>query len=71
MFSIKLYVSIFADIPLYILLQAMYGEFSTANIQVDKDFNAKLSGYGCVGHIPPQEEISTNSSVSTLCVLLV
>ncbi|KAF9684857.1 hypothetical protein SADUNF_Sadunf04G0162100 [Salix dunnii] len=32
--------------------QAMYNEFSTANIQIDKDFSAKLSGYGCVGHIP-------------------
>ncbi|KAG7027533.1 putative serine/threonine-protein kinase PIX7, partial [Cucurbita argyrosperma subsp. argyrosperma] len=25
--------------------QAMYNEFSTANIQIDKDFSAKLSGY--------------------------
>ncbi|XVF84170.1 hypothetical protein PTKIN_Ptkin17bG0004000 [Pterospermum kingtungense] len=41
--------------------QAMYNEFSTANIQIDKDFSAKLSGYGCVGHIPETEEISTNS----------
>ncbi|KAB5561805.1 hypothetical protein DKX38_006762 [Salix brachista] len=32
--------------------QAMYNEFSTANIQIDKDFSAKLSGYGCAGHIP-------------------
>ncbi|KAK9920239.1 hypothetical protein M0R45_028797 [Rubus argutus] len=40
--------------------QAMYNEFSTANIQIDKDFSAKLSGYGCVGHIP-ETEISTNS----------
>ncbi|KAI4353544.1 hypothetical protein L6164_002486 [Bauhinia variegata] len=40
--------------------QAMYNEFSTANIQIDKDFSAKLSGYGCVGHIP-DAEISTNS----------
>jgi hypothetical protein len=44
--------------------QAMYNEFSTANIQIDKDFSAKLSGYGCVGHIP-EEEISSSSSVST------
>ncbi|XP_057970338.1 probable serine/threonine-protein kinase PBL1 [Malania oleifera] len=42
--------------------QAMYNEFSTANIQIDKDFSAKLSGYGCVGHIP-ETEIS-NSSVA-------
>nr|AFK34136.1 unknown [Medicago truncatula] len=45
--------------------QAMYNEFSTANIQIDKDFSAKLSGYGCVGHIP-EEEISSSSSVSTM-----
>ncbi|CAH9083417.1 unnamed protein product [Cuscuta epithymum] len=31
--------------------QAMFHEFSTANIQIDKDFSAKLSGYGCVTHI--------------------
>ncbi|XP_022966270.1 probable serine/threonine-protein kinase PBL1 [Cucurbita maxima] len=42
--------------------QAMYKEFSTANIQIDKDFSAKLSGYGCVGQIPtPETEISNNS----------
>ncbi|XP_023517342.1 probable serine/threonine-protein kinase PBL1 [Cucurbita pepo subsp. pepo] len=42
--------------------QAMYNEFSTANIQIDKDFSAKLSGYGCVGQIPtPETEISNNS----------
>lgn len=46
-------------------LQAMYNEFSTANIQIDKDFSAKLSGYGCVGHIP-ESEISNNSVVSKL-----
>lgn len=45
--------------------QAMYNEFSTANIQIDKDFSAKLSGYGCVGHIP-ESEISNNSVVSKL-----
>ncbi|KAE8718589.1 Detected protein of confused Function [Hibiscus syriacus] len=27
--------------------QAMYNEFSTANIQIDKDFSAKLSGWLC------------------------
>ncbi|KAF8397114.1 hypothetical protein HHK36_016021 [Tetracentron sinense] len=42
--------------------QAMYNEFSTANIQIDKDFSAKLSGYGCVSH-NPETEIS-NSSVA-------
>ncbi|KAJ9179660.1 hypothetical protein P3X46_008006 [Hevea brasiliensis] len=42
--------------------QAMYNEFSTGNIQIDKDFSAKLSGYGCVGQIP-ETEIS-NSSVA-------
>ncbi|XP_044510429.1 probable serine/threonine-protein kinase PBL1 [Mangifera indica] len=40
--------------------QAMYNEFSTANIQIDKDFSAKLSGYGCVGHVP-EADISSNS----------
>ncbi|KAF2306546.1 hypothetical protein GH714_019345 [Hevea brasiliensis] len=42
--------------------QAVYNEFSTGNIQIDKDFSAKLSGYGCVGQIP-ETEIS-NSSVA-------
>ncbi|XP_022949602.1 probable serine/threonine-protein kinase PBL1 [Cucurbita moschata] len=42
--------------------QAMYNDFSTANIQIDKDFSAKLSGYGCVGQVPtPESEISNNS----------
>jgi hypothetical protein len=35
----------------------MYSEFSTSNIQIDKDFTAKLSGYGCAGF--NTEEIST------------
>ncbi|XP_060957717.1 probable serine/threonine-protein kinase PBL1 [Cannabis sativa] len=48
--------------------QAMYNEFSTGSIQIDKDFSAKLSGYGCVGHIP-ETEISTNSvAVANLSV---
>ncbi|KAL9660733.1 hypothetical protein QQ045_025550 [Rhodiola kirilowii] len=42
--------------------QAMYTEFTTTNIQIDKDFNAKLSGYGCAGHIP-EAEISNGSIV--------
>lgn len=46
----------------------MYNEFSTANIQIDKDFRAKLSGYGCVGHIP-EIEISNNSVVSSFTLL--
>lgn len=41
----------------------MYNEFSTANIQVDKDFSAKLSGYGCAGQTP-EAETSNNSAVS-------
>uniref|UniRef100_A0A0A9CS31 Protein kinase domain-containing protein n=1 Tax=Arundo donax TaxID=35708 RepID=A0A0A9CS31_ARUDO len=51
--------------------QAMYSEFSTSNIQIDKDFTAKLSGYGCVG-FNTEEEISNafvsaaNLSVETL-----
>ncbi|GAU30822.1 hypothetical protein TSUD_267420 [Trifolium subterraneum] len=32
-------------------LQAMYTDFSAVNIQIDMDFNAKLSGYGFVGHV--------------------
>ncbi|KAL5227872.1 hypothetical protein ABZP36_016137 [Zizania latifolia] len=42
--------------------QAMYNEFSTSNIQVDKDFTAKLSGYGCVGF--NAEEVISNASVA-------
>ncbi|KAG9155313.1 hypothetical protein Leryth_021717 [Lithospermum erythrorhizon] len=41
--------------------QAMFHEFSTANIQVDKDFSAKLTGYGCISHIP-ETDISTSAS---------
>ncbi|XP_061370755.1 probable serine/threonine-protein kinase PBL18 [Gastrolobium bilobum] len=48
--------------------QAMYNEFSTANIQIDKDFSAKLSGYGCVGHIPEEEISSSSSAVGNLSV---
>ncbi|XP_042401044.1 probable serine/threonine-protein kinase PBL15 [Zingiber officinale] len=44
--------------------QAMYHEFSTSNIQVDKDFSAKLSGYGCVGYYNPDTSIS-NSSIAS------
>ncbi|KAL5684023.1 hypothetical protein ACJX0J_010408, partial [Zea mays] len=52
-------------------LKAIYNEFSTLNIQIDKGFTAKLSGYGCVGF--NTEEISnahvvcsSNHSVETL-----
>ncbi|KAF7845223.1 putative serine/threonine-protein kinase PBL1 [Senna tora] len=48
--------------------QAMYNEFSTANIQIDKDFSAKLSGYGCVGHIPEEEIVGNSSAVGNLSV---
>lgn len=45
--------------------QAMFHEFSTANIQIDKDFSAKLSGYGCISHIP-EGDISSGSVVSAI-----
>jgi hypothetical protein len=48
--------------------QAMYNEFSTANIQIDKDFSAKLSGYGCVGHIPESEMSNGSVAVASLSV---
>ncbi|VFQ61654.1 unnamed protein product [Cuscuta campestris] len=41
--------------------QAMFHEFSTANIQIDKDFSAKLSGYGCVTHIQETSSICSSS----------
>ncbi|PHT30134.1 hypothetical protein CQW23_30272 [Capsicum baccatum] len=40
--------------------QAMFHEFSTANIQIDKDFSAKLSGYGFITHIQ-EMDISCSS----------
>ncbi|KAG5535115.1 hypothetical protein RHGRI_023035 [Rhododendron griersonianum] len=43
-------------------LQAMFNEFSNANIQIDKDFSAKFIGYGCINHIPETE--IRNSSVA-------
>ncbi|KAK1437175.1 hypothetical protein QVD17_02961 [Tagetes erecta] len=51
--------------------QAMFYEFSTANIQIDKDFSAKLSGYGCISHtpetdIPKNSPAMANLSVETL-----
>lgn len=43
----------------------MYNEFSTVNIQIDKDFSAKLSGYGCIGLLP-EADLSNASPVSKL-----
>ncbi|CAI0423803.1 unnamed protein product [Linum tenue] len=48
--------------------QAMYNEFSAANIQIDKDFSAKLSGYGCVGQLPDTEIPSSSVAVGNLSV---
>ncbi|KAL5974786.1 hypothetical protein ACLOJK_031457 [Asimina triloba] len=48
--------------------QAMYNEFSAANIQVDKDFSSKLSGYGCVSHSPDPEIASGPVAVANLSV---
>ncbi|CAA7406186.1 unnamed protein product [Spirodela intermedia] len=47
--------------------QAMYNEFSTANIQIDKDFSAKLSGYGCVSY-NSEAEILNSSAVASISV---
>ncbi|KAG8377128.1 hypothetical protein BUALT_Bualt09G0136200 [Buddleja alternifolia] len=48
--------------------QAMFHEFSTANIQIDKDFSAKLSGYGCISHIPETDISSSLVAVANLSV---
>ncbi|KAL3615794.1 hypothetical protein CASFOL_040088 [Castilleja foliolosa] len=48
--------------------QAMFHEFSTANIQIDKDFSAKLSGYGCISHIPEADISSSSVAVANLSV---
>ncbi|XP_042504330.1 probable serine/threonine-protein kinase PBL11 [Macadamia integrifolia] len=48
--------------------QAMYNEFSTANIQVDKDFSAKLSGYGCVSHSAGVEISDTSPALASMSV---
>ncbi|KAL8509281.1 hypothetical protein ACS0TY_016470 [Phlomoides rotata] len=48
--------------------QAMFHEFSTANIQVDKDFSAKLSGYGCISHIPETDISSLSPAMANLSV---
>ncbi|CAA2968888.1 probable serine threonine- kinase NAK [Olea europaea subsp. europaea] len=48
--------------------QAMFHEFSTANIQIDKDFSAKLSGYGCISHIPETDISNTSVALGNLSV---
>ncbi|XP_057513339.1 probable serine/threonine-protein kinase PBL1 [Actinidia eriantha] len=48
--------------------QAMFNEFSTANIQIDKDFSAKLSGYGCNAHIPETEICKSSVALANLSV---
>lgn len=48
--------------------QAMYNEFSTANIQIDKDFSAKLSGYGCVTHNADTDISNTSTATASLSV---
>lgn len=48
----------------------MFHEFSTVHVQIDKDFSAKLSGYGCLGHIP-ETDISSSSVVSVFCMCFV
>ncbi|MED6115052.1 hypothetical protein PIB30_086456 [Stylosanthes scabra] len=45
--------------------KAMYKDFSTANVQVEKDFSAKLSGYGCVGGRGFSEKAVGNMSMET------
>ncbi|CAA0836203.1 Protein kinase superfamily protein [Striga hermonthica] len=48
--------------------QAMFHDFSTSNIQIDKDFSAKLSGYGCISHIPEADISSSSVAVANLSV---
>ncbi|KAJ9544856.1 hypothetical protein OSB04_024563 [Centaurea solstitialis] len=48
--------------------QAMFHEFSTANIQIDKDFSAKLSGYGCISHIPEADISNSPVAMANLSV---
>ncbi|CAA3021903.1 probable receptor kinase At3g55450 [Olea europaea subsp. europaea] len=47
-------------------VQAMFHEFSTSNIQIDKDFSAKLSGYGCISHIQETDISSCSVGVANL-----
>ncbi|XP_058075352.1 probable serine/threonine-protein kinase PBL1 isoform X2 [Magnolia sinica] len=48
--------------------QAMYNEFSAASIQIDKDFSAKLSGYGCVSYCPDPEITNSSAAMANLSV---
>lgn len=48
--------------------QAMFHEFSTANIQVDKDFSAKLSGYGFMNYNPESDIVNTSVASANLSV---
>ncbi|XP_010683512.2 probable serine/threonine-protein kinase PBL11 [Beta vulgaris subsp. vulgaris] len=48
--------------------QAMYNEFSTVNIQIDKDFSAKLSGYGCIGLLPEADLSNASPALGNLSV---
>nr|GFD55458.1 probable serine/threonine-protein kinase PBL1 [Tanacetum cinerariifolium] len=46
----------------------MFHEFSTANIQIDKDFSAKLSGYGCISYIPETDIPNSSPAMANLSV---
>ncbi|PKA67144.1 putative receptor-like protein kinase [Apostasia shenzhenica] len=51
--------------------QAMHSELSSANIQVHKDFSAKLSGYGCVGLTLEKKVVKQQSNIWSFGVILV
>ncbi|XP_019162728.1 PREDICTED: probable serine/threonine-protein kinase NAK [Ipomoea nil] len=46
--------------------QAMFHEFSAGNIQIDKDFSAKLSGYGCITHIQETDISCSSAAIANL-----
>ncbi|OAY70436.1 putative receptor-like protein kinase [Ananas comosus] len=48
--------------------QAMYNEFSTSNIQIDKDFSAKLSGYGFASCDTAADISNTSTATANLSV---
>ncbi|CAI8600675.1 unnamed protein product [Vicia faba] len=48
--------------------KAMYNDFSAVNIQIDIDFNAKLSGYGFVGHIVEDAFSRSSAAAGNLSV---